>query len=116
MRYLTTTAAVLFVAFLGLIAGMIVRGWEATPQSLTSRDGALSVCVRSVASREISPLKFPDCIKLTFNRVKWQDIKEDLLQRGPQLKEKFQNIDETRKGFERFMDSPQDLQDEQQSI
>lgn len=116
MRYLTTIVAVLSVAFLGLIAGMVVRGWDATPQSLTSRDDALSVCVRSIARREISPLKFPACIALTFTHVEKQELIESALQLERQLDEDLRRLDETRKGFQRFMDPSQETQGEQQSI
>lgn len=107
MRKFAIITAVLFVTFLGFFSGMIARGWEATPQSLVTGDDALSVCVRGVAGGRISPLKFPDCITLTFIHVERQELIESALHKERQLEESLRKIEETRKGFRKLMEPPQ---------
>lgn len=111
MRYLTTGVAIVFVTFLGLVSGMIVRGWEATPQSLTSRDDALSACVRGAASGRISLRVLPRCINISFAYVDRQKAKEKLLWLEPQLDRSFHILEESRKDLGKYMDPHQDSRD-----
>jgi hypothetical protein len=103
MKILPTAVVVSLVA-LSIFAGIVARGWEATPTTLTSRADALSTCVRSTAKGEISLLKFPDCITLTFNSVERQELRVSATHKALQLEESFHALEETRDGFEKYME------------
>lgn len=114
MRILPTAVAVSLVT-LSIFAGIVARGWEATPMTLTSRADALSTCVRSTVKGEISLLKFPSCITLTFNSVRRQELRVSAEQLELRLEEHFHVLEETRDGFEKYM-NPQASQEEPDSI
>lgn len=95
-----TFAALLVLFTLGL--SIIALGWNATEDTLLTREDAISLCIRGTASGEYPLLRFPTCLRVMTARANWQRGFAQVVLTKRRLEESMRNLDASRQALEAY--------------